>query len=432
MNVLFISGELIAADLCLRLKDEGCNVKLYIEDESRKDCLEGMVEKTDDWKKELNWVGKDGLIIFDDVGYGQEQDELRAEGYNVVGGSLGGDKLEKEREFAQVVFSSHGMTALKTLNFHDVNKAIKFIKKNKDAWVVKQNSHFSSLTYIGTMEDGSDAISILESYRRLKENIGTISLQKKVSGIEVAVARYFNGNDWIGPIEFNIEHKRLFNSDIGPMTGEMGTVIWYSDDNNIRLFQQTLEKIKPYLKKVNFKGDIDINCIVDREKAYPLEATARFGCPSTQLQAQIHLSPWKEFLMAIAKGENHDLKYKKGYGIVVSICVPPFPYKGISAKYYSKGANIFFKEELTEEEKNCLHFEEVILKEIDGKKQYVVAGSNGFILYVTGFGATVEEARKKTYNLIDKIIIPKMFYRTDIGEKFIRKDKKKLEEWGWI
>ena len=74
MRVLFVSGELIAVDLCLRLKQEGCKVKLFIEDKSRYDCLDGMVEKTDDWEKELKWVGKNGLIVFDDVGYGEIQD----------------------------------------------------------------------------------------------------------------------------------------------------------------------------------------------------------------------------------------------------------------------------------------------------------------------------------------------------------------------
>jgi hypothetical protein len=49
---LFVSGELIAGDLAYRLKKEGCDVKLYIEDKSRRDCFDGMVKKTKDWRKE--------------------------------------------------------------------------------------------------------------------------------------------------------------------------------------------------------------------------------------------------------------------------------------------------------------------------------------------------------------------------------------------
>lgn len=433
MKVLFVSGELIAGDLCYRLKKEGCDVKLYIEDESRKDCFDGMVEKTDDWKKELKWVGKDGLIVFDDVGYGQEQDELRKKGYNVFGGSLGGDRLEKNREFAQLVLLSHGIIPLKTYNFKNIQKAIDFVSKNNCSWVVKQNNHTSSLTYVGVMKDGSDVLELLRSYEgSLGEENAHISLQKKVDGIEIAVARYFNGEDWVGPIEVNIEHKRLFNGDIGPMTGEMGTLAWYDSNEKNKLFQATLSKLKPHLQKIDFRGDIDINCIVDKDNVYPLEVTARLGCPSTHMQTEIHLSPWKEFLFAASKKQHYNLKYKKGYGIVVSVAIPPFPYRGIDKEFYSKGVSIFFKGKLSDEEARRIHLEEVCLKENNGKEHFCVAGSNGFILYVTGVGKSVEKARERAYKLVDKIIIPKMFYRTDIGMNFIKKDRELLKEWGWL
>lgn len=434
MRVLFVSGEMIAGDLAYRLKQEGCDVKLFIEDESRKDCFENMVEKTDDWKKELDWVGKDGLIVFDDVGYGKEQDDLRKEGYLVVGGSEGGDKLEKDREFGQEVLKSCGLNTEESKNFNDIELALKYINKNKAKWVVKQNNHKSSLAYVGQMEDGSDVESVLRSYNKYNKDdaIKTISLQKKIDGIEIAAGRFFNGKDWVGPICVNFEHKPLFHNDIGPLTGEMGTLAWYEDDENNKIFQETLAKIKPYLEQANFKGYADINCIATKEKLVPLEATMRFGCPTNQLQSEIHISPWKEILMAMAKGERCDLKFKKEYSVVISVAIPPFPYKAISEDYYLKEVNILFKEKLTKEEQDRIHFEEVSLKKEKNKDQYHIAGSNGFILYVTGSGDTVQGARKKAYDLIDKIVIPKMMYRTDIGMKFMERDQSLLEIWGWI
>ncbi|MDD5750168.1 MAG: phosphoribosylglycinamide synthetase C domain-containing protein [Candidatus Pacebacteria bacterium] len=432
MRVLFISGELIAGDIAYRLKQEGCEVKLYIEDKSRKDCLEGMVEKTDDWKKELEWVGKDGLIVFDDVGYGKIQDDLRKDGYNVFGGCEEGDRLEKDREFGEKIFRDYGIKTLDTFNFDSIKSAVSYIKSHKGAWVVKQNGHESAFNYVGMMDDGSDSISMLESYdKHLGEDM-LISLQKKVYGIEIGVARYFNGKDWVGPVEINIEHKALFNGGIGPQTGEMGTIIWYENNEENRLFQATLAKLKPFLEKINFKGDIDINCIVNRKDFYPLEATARLGCPSAHLQAEIHSSPWKDFLMAVAKGDKYNLKYKKGHGIVVSVSIPPFPYKAISDKFYSKDAKILFKKKLSDKERRRIHFEEVSLKEEGGKKHYFIAGNNGYIIYITGFGNTVQKARKQAYELIDEIVIPKMFYRTDIGAGFLQADEELLKKWGWI
>lgn len=430
MKVLFVSGELIAGDLAYRLKKEGCDVSLYIDDDSRADCLDNIVKKNSNWKKELDWVGKDGLIVFDDVGYGKMQDDLRKKGYLVVGGCEKGDELELNRSYAQKIFEACGMNFLETINFNSIESAIKYIEDNPKAFVVKQNNHMSSFCFIGEDKDGKDVISLLRSYDNYCKKGFTISLQERVYGVEVGVARYFNGSDWVGPVEVNIEHKGFMNGNIGPLTAEMGTLMWYEEGEN-KLFKETLGKLRDYLIEIDYRGDIDINCIVYESKLFPLEATMRFGSPAIHLHDEIHLSPWKDFLMAIAKGDSFDLKYKRGYSIVVSIVIPPFPFRINDFNDYQRGVNILFKEELTEEEWEQIHYEEVSLRKENSKELYI-AGNNGYILYVTGSGETIEEARKSVYDLINKLIIPKMMYRTDIGSNFMNTDGKLLKKWGWI
>ncbi|MDP3004278.1 MAG: phosphoribosylamine--glycine ligase, partial [Candidatus Azambacteria bacterium] len=61
----------------------------------------------------------------------------------------------------------------------------------------------------------------------------------------MAVGAFFNGKDFILPINVNFEHKRVFPGDIGPFTGEMGTLMFWSEPN--KLFRMTLEKMKPAL-----------------------------------------------------------------------------------------------------------------------------------------------------------------------------------------
>jgi phosphoribosylamine--glycine ligase len=434
MRVLFVSGELIAGDLAYQLVKEGCDVKLYCADKSREDCLTNMVPRTRNWRRELKWVGKDGLIVFDDIGYGKIQDDLRKQGFNVIGGSEGGDKLELEREFAQDLLESLGVQTEVSRNFKDIKSALAFLEENRSKWVFKQNGHKNSLAYVGVMEDGSDVINLLRCYQKYNrdKSIKTISLQKKVDGIEIAAGRFFNGNDWSGPICINFEHKPLFPGNVGPLTSEMGTLAWYDDNENNKLFQATLAKLKPYLKEANYKGYADINCIINGDKVTPLEATMRFGSPTNQLQSEIHLSPWKDFLMSLAKGEPFKLDYKKdSFSIVVCLAIPPFPFQGISTEFYSKNVDIFFKDKLTKEEWSNIHFEEVSRRPHADDKYYI-SGSNGYILFITGSGKTVDEARSKIYNLIDKIVIPKMMYRSDIGTKFVKQDQKLLKQWGWF
>src|SRR5690606_3127317 len=147
----------------------GHQVKLHIDDEGRRGNLHNLVNKTSNWKDELKWVGKKGLIVFDDVGYGAIQDELRAEGYNVFGSCAMGDRLEMDRVFGQEVFAEHGMSIVPIKNFATADAAIRFVKKNPGAWVIKQNSTSDKgLNYVGLFNDGRDVLDVLYNYKNNK------------------------------------------------------------------------------------------------------------------------------------------------------------------------------------------------------------------------------------------------------------------------
>ena len=142
MRILAIlSQSLIGADLAVRLRNEGHDIRVFIDSELQGECLNGMVEKSEDWKKDLEWVGREGLIIFDDVEYGEAQDRLRQDGFSVVGGSIGSDRLELDRAFGQKVFSQFGMGVTELLSFSNADEAIRFVSEQGGVWVVKQSDH---------------------------------------------------------------------------------------------------------------------------------------------------------------------------------------------------------------------------------------------------------------------------------------------------
>ena len=100
--------------------------------------------------------------------------------------------------------------------------------------------------FVGEEDDGQDVIRMLEAYKKaLSEEIKVFQLQRRVTGVEVAVGGFFNGKNFIYPINVNFEHKKLFPGDIGPPTGEMGTSMFWSGPN--QLFNQTLLKMEPVL-----------------------------------------------------------------------------------------------------------------------------------------------------------------------------------------
>ncbi|MEY2664545.1 MAG: hypothetical protein RIT04_353 [Candidatus Parcubacteria bacterium] len=431
MNILFISKNLIAADIARILKNEGHEVKLFIGSKSDRENFSNIVDKTDDWKNELGWVGKSGLIVFDDVGYGSIQNKLRKEGYTVFGGSRGAEKLEMDREYGQEVFRKHGMKTVPLKDFDTVYDALEFAKANPNQWVIKQNNGKKALSYVGELADGSDGISVLLNFlitKKIKNE--RITLQQRIDGIEIGIGRYFNGTDWVGPIEFNLEHTKMFPGDVGPTTSEMGTLAWYSNDESIPLYMNTIGLFKDFLKKTDFRGDFEINCIVNADGVFPLEATTRFGSPIIHLHDELNISPWGEFLHAVASGKHYDLKWKEGYGIVVLLAAPPFPFKNKLPEDSTYGIGVFF-DHLSKDEMKHVHFEGISARVNDPSK-YFVTDRNGFVLYVTGVGKTIQEAHKTVYPIIEKIVLPRKMYRNDIGSKFDTSHKAKLIEWGYL
>ena len=64
--------------------------------------------------------------------------------------------------------------------------------------------------------------------------------------------------------------------------------------------------------------------------------------------------------------------------------------------------------------------------------QLVTSGKYGWSLVVTGTGATIAAARRAAYETADKIFIPKLRFRRDIGETLIRRDWARVEALGLL
>lgn len=420
---LFVSRSALIHDLAWEVSKEGHDVKYFIQSKADKDVADGFVEKSADWEKDVDWAD---VIVFDDNDFGKIAEQLRRAGKAVVGGSIYTDKLEDDRDFGQDEMKAAGLSILPKWDFDSFDAAIAFVKAQPDRYVVKPNGKAQNdkvLSFVGQEEDGKDVISILEHYKKSwSTKIKSFQLQKFVSGVEVAIGAFFNGKEFILPACVNFEHKRMCNDDIGPSTGEMGTTMFWS--NAPTFFQATLAKMQDRLAASGYVGYFDLNCIANARGIHPLEFTTRFGYPTINIQIEGVTSKWGEFLHAIARNESPTLKTKRGFQIGVVIGVPPFPFVDPDAfRKFSEGAVIIFKKEMKEGIHPC------DVKLVDG--EWILAGNSGYALVVTGSASTMDDARREAYGRIKSILIPNMFYRTDIGERWHR-DGDLLQTWGLL
>src|SRR4029450_4696359 len=99
MRFLGIGDAADLGSLYLRLAADGHDVKIYIDNHSCRDTLRGLIAHIDSWQAALDWIreaGSEGCILFENVGAGRGalQDRLRADGFNVIGSSAFGARLE--------------------------------------------------------------------------------------------------------------------------------------------------------------------------------------------------------------------------------------------------------------------------------------------------------------------------------------------------
>lgn len=422
---LFVSWDGLIGDIAWQTVKEGHEVKYYIQNADEKEIADGFVSKIEDWRQAVEWAD---VVVFDDVlGMGGLAEELRRAGKLVVGGTSYTDRLEDDRAFGQQELRAAGVAIIPQENFTSFDDAIAYVKANPTRYVIKPSGeaqNYKRLLFVGEEDDGRDVIQVLDDYKRAwADKIKEFQVQRRIMGVEVATGAFFNGSEFVYPICVNFEHKKLFPGDIGPSTGEMGTAMFWSEPNKI--FNATLKKMESRLRRERFVGYIDINCIANNNGVYPLEFTARFGYPTISIQQEGLLLPISELLYKLAEGSITRFRARSGFQVGVRIVVPPFPFKDRETfDSSSKDAVILFKTPSRE----GIHIEDVRLV----NDEWLVTGTSGVALIACGIGPTMKQAQRQAYNRVKNVMIPNMYYREDIGDRWNEEDSDRLHSWGYL
>jgi phosphoribosylamine---glycine ligase len=265
MRFLGIGDSCDLGALYMRLAAEGHDVKVDIANPLCHGTLAGLVERVADWRSELKWVqaaGDEGIVLFENVAEqrGALQDQLRQEGFHVVGGSTVGDRLENDRGFAQELLAGIGLSICPTRTFFDREEAIRFIQDQPGRYVIKFNAAYE--TFVGQLPDSRDVAAFLTGLASQGLNESFV-VMKHVEGVEMGVGAYFDGEKFLKPSCLDWEHKRFFPGDLGELTGEMGTIVTY--DRTAHFHTLTLGRIEDFLRDAGYCGYINLNTIVNED-----------------------------------------------------------------------------------------------------------------------------------------------------------------------
>jgi phosphoribosylamine--glycine ligase len=427
MRFLGIGDSCDLGALYLRLLGEGHEVKVHIANPLCHGTLAGMVPRVDDWKAERDWLkaaGTDGIMLFENVAErrGALQDQLRRDGFQVIGGSAYGDRLENDRGYAQEVLRGIGLSICPVKTFSDRAEAIAFLRQKPGRYVLKFNAAYE--TYVGQLADGRDVLAFLTGLPSQGEDESFV-LMDHVEGVEMGVGAYFDGEKFLKPACLDWEHKRFFPGDLGELTGEMGTIVTY--ERTARFHALTLGRMESLLRDGGYCGYINLNTIVNEQGVWPLEFTCRFGYPGYAILDSLQGTSWSALFRGMVTRSMKRFETHPGFSAGVVLSTPPFPYQRPEVDV-PVGLPVICDAELAADERRHLHFGEVGMQ----NGQLVTSGAYGWTMVVTGIGTSIADAQAHANRLAGRITIPNVRYRLDIGSRLIAGDFARVEALGLL
>jgi phosphoribosylamine--glycine ligase len=421
MRILGVTETCDLGSLYMRLVDEGHEVKVTISEPMALGTMAGLVPHAHDWRAELDWARQAldlGVIIFEAVGFGTLQDELRLEGFNVIGGSAFGDRLENERAFALSLLRGPRLKSAPTIEFDIVADALSDLERRPRRCVFKRCDSAGD-TFVGMFDDGRDVAAVI-SREGLRPGERFI-LMDHVEGVETGVGAFFNGTRFVRPACLDWEHKRFFPGDMGELTGEMGTVATFTGAD--ALFEATLLPLEPVFAEAKHVGWVNLNTIVNAEGVWPLEFTCRFGYPGFAVLEPLQAIGWGDlFRLLLGRTQDH-FPTHEGFSTAVVLTTPPMP---LSRKEVN--APIGLPVIIGDIDPQHLHLGEV------GRLQteLITSGLYGWTAVVTGSGETVAQSQQAAYANAAQVSVPNLRYRLDIGDALINGELELLATWGWL
>jgi phosphoribosylamine--glycine ligase len=414
VKIGFVSRYGDAADIAFRMAIDGHKVALYIDEPKYRENFDGIIPKAKDWRD----FAKYDLVVFDDNKCPQVWEALHR-AVPCFGGSKFGARLEDDREFAHGVMDRVGIPRLESLSFKTLREVIPHLKEHKVPHVIKPTGKKSAPpekevgshhVVIGDQDDNSDAIEQLESMIEQDLAVESVEVEERKRGVEVGLSVWFNGHDVVGPVNINFEHKRSHDREIGYLTGEMGTLMRYVEDPDLPIYRDTLAKMIPVLRAADYRGQIDLNMIIDDEAAWPLEFTPRLGKPAVFIEDELHVTPWADLFAACANGKSAGLQVRFDWAVGVVLTGFGFPFEEQAVRA-SRGLVVRGLDE-----HSLAHVHPMQLR-LDRRGRFRVGFGEAYLLVATGRGQSVTSAKDAAYGALRGVRVPNSFHRWDISDK---------------
>jgi len=320
-------------------------------------------------------------------------------------------EIEGSKVFSKYLMKKYGIPTAEYEEFSNPAEAKEYLKCAQYPIVVKADGLAAGKGVIiaNNYDEACEAVHEIMESKIFKDAGNKIIIEEFLDGKEVSVLAFTDGTS-IKPMVSSKDHKRIFDNDMGPNTGGMGTispVSYYTD----HMDSFCMEKIfAPTIKAMAsegriFKGVLYFGLMLTSNGPKVLEYNCRFGDPETQVVLPRLKSDIIEIFEAVIdeKLENVDIEWSEKASCCVIISSGGYP------GHYEKGKIIEGLENIPDDV--------MVFHSGTKLRNGNITTDGGRVLGVTALGDNVEDAAERVYSTIGKIKFDGMHYRKDIGKR---------------
>ena len=324
-------------------------------------------------------------------------DAVRAAGILCFGPSAAAAQLEGSKAFAKDVMTAAGVPTAAARVCTNSDDAAAALDEFGPPYVVKDDGLAAGKGVVVTSDRGA-ALAHAAACER-------VVIEEFLDGPEVSLFCITDGSTVV-PLLPAQDFKRIGDDDTGPNTGGMGAYApldWLPDDVVAEVVRTVAEPTVAEMARrgTPFAGLLYVGLAITSRGPRVVEFNARFGDPETQVVLALLESPLGALLAAAANGDlatQPPLQWRAGSAVTVVVAADGYPGSPRTGEVITGS-----------EQPGVIHAG--TRRRDDG----AIVSSGGRVLSVTATGASLAEARRAAYALLDTVDLPGGQHRSDIA-----------------
>jgi phosphoribosylamine---glycine ligase len=337
-------------------------------------------------------------------------DALRAGGILTFGPSAAAARLEASKAFTKEICDAAGAPTAGWARFADRAAALAHVRAQGAPIVVKADGLAAGKGVVVAMTLAEAEAAIADMFGGSLGAAGAeVVIEEFMGGEEASLFVLSDGSDVL-EVGTAQDHKRVGDGDTGPNTGGMGAYSPAPVLTDAVLRQAMDEIVRPTVAEMArrgtpFQGVLYAGLMIENGQARLVEYNVRFGDPETQVLMMRMGAQALDLMLACAEGRLAGARVNWADDHALTVVMAAKGYPGS----HEKGTEIGGLGRLPETSTEMVFHAGTV--ERDGR----ILANGGRVLNVTARGATLAEAQRRAYALVDRIDWPEGFCRRDIG-----------------